>query len=67
MGEEDRVFGSVTAAHVSELLEQQGFEIDRRDILLEEPLKALGVYTVDIKLDREVTAQLKVWVVRKKD
>lgn len=67
VGEEDRVFGSVTAAHVAELLGQQGFEIDRRDILLEEPLKALGVYTVDIKLDRDMTAQLKVWVVRKKD
>ncbi len=67
VGEEDRVFGSVTAAHISELLGQQGFEIDRRDILLEEPLKALGVYTIDVKLDRDVTAQLKVWVVKKKD
>ncbi len=67
VGEEDRVFGSVTAAHIADLLGQQGFEIDRRDILLEEPLKALGVYTVEVKLDRDVTAQLKVWVVKKKD
>jgi large subunit ribosomal protein L9 len=67
VGEEDRVFGSVTSAHIAEILEGQGFEIDKRDILLEEPLKALGVYTVDVKLDREVTAQLKVWVVKKKD
>lgn len=67
VGEEDRVFGSVTAAHIAELLAQQGFEIDRRDILLEEPLRALGVYTVDVKLDRDVTAQLKVWVVKSKE
>jgi large subunit ribosomal protein L9 len=65
VGEEDKVFGSVTAAHVAELLAEQGFEIDRRDILLDEPLKALGVYTVDVKVDRDVTARLKVWVVRK--
>ncbi|HUU45555.1 MAG TPA: 50S ribosomal protein L9 [Acidobacteriota bacterium] len=67
VGEEDRVFGSVTAAHIAELLAQQGFEVDRRDILLDEPLRALGVYTVDIKLDRDVTAQLKVWVVKSKE
>jgi large subunit ribosomal protein L9 len=67
VGEEDKVFGSVTSAHIAELLKEQGFEIDRRDILLDEPLKALGVYTVDIKLEREVTAKLKVWVVKKSE
>ncbi|MEW5701334.1 MAG: 50S ribosomal protein L9 [Candidatus Zixiibacteriota bacterium] len=65
VGEEDKVFGSVTAANIAELLEEKGFEVDRRDILLEEPLKALGVYTVDVKIDRDVTAKLKVWVVKK--
>jgi len=67
VGEEDRVFGSVTAAHIAELLKDQGFTIDRRDILLEEPLKALGVYTVDIKIDRDVVARVKVWVVKKSE
>ncbi|HEX9750263.1 MAG TPA: 50S ribosomal protein L9 [candidate division Zixibacteria bacterium] len=67
VGEEDRVFGSVTSAHIAELLSVQGFEIDRRDILLDEPLKALGVYTVDVKLGHDVVAKLKVWVVKKKD
>ncbi len=67
VGEEDKVFGSVTSAHIAELLKEQGFEIDRRDILLDEPLKALGVYTVDIKLERDVTAKLKVWVVKKSE
>lgn len=66
VGEEDRVFGSVTAAHISELLKAQGFAIDRRDILLDEPIKALGVYTVDVKLERDIVAKLKVWVVKKK-
>ncbi|HWO57765.1 MAG TPA: 50S ribosomal protein L9 [bacterium] len=65
VGEEDKVFGSVTAAHIAELLKDQGFTIDRRDILLDEPLKALGVYTVDVKIDRDVIAKLKVWVVKK--
>lgn len=65
VGEEDRVFGSVTAAQIAELLEQQGFVVDRRDIILDEPIKALGVYTVGVKLEREVIAKLKVWVVKK--
>ena len=65
VGEEDRVFGSVTAAQIAELLEQQGFVVDRRDILLDEPIKALGVYTVGVKLERDVIAKLKVWVVKK--
>ncbi len=67
VGEEDKVFGSVTSAHISELLKDKGFTIDKRDILLEEPLKALGVYTVDIKIDRDIVAKVKVWVVKKAD
>ncbi|MBI3872917.1 MAG: 50S ribosomal protein L9 [candidate division Zixibacteria bacterium] len=67
VGEEDKVFGSVTSSHIAELLAEQGFEIDRRDILLDEPLKALGVYTIDVKLGRDVIGKLKVWVVKKAD
>ena len=67
VGEEDRVFGSVTSAHIAELLKDKGFTIDKRDILLEEPLKALGVYTVDVKIDRDIVAKIKVWVVKKAD
>jgi large subunit ribosomal protein L9 len=63
-GEDDKVFGSVTAANIASLLAAQGFEIDRRKILLEEPLKALGVYTVDIKLAWDVVAGVKLWVVK---
>jgi large subunit ribosomal protein L9 len=66
-GEEDRVFGSVTASTVASLLEDQGFEIDRRKIELVEPIKALGVYTIDVKLASDVIAGIKLWVVKKEE
>ena len=62
-GEDDKLFGAVTAADIAELLKKQGYEIDKRKIMLEEPLKTLGVYTVSIKLFQDVDAQIKVWVV----
>ena len=65
VGEEDRVFGSVTSQNIADLLAPQGFIVDRRNINLEEPIKALGVYTVPIKVERDVVANLKVWVVKK--
>jgi large subunit ribosomal protein L9 len=65
VGEEDRVFGSVTAHTIAELLSTQGFVVDRRNVLLDEPIKALGVYTVPVKIERDVVANLKVWVVKK--
>jgi len=65
VGEEDRVFGSVTANEIAKLMEAEGVTIDKRAVQLDEPIKALGVYTVPIKVDREVTASLKVWVVKK--
>ena len=65
VGEEDRIFGSVTSQTISDLLKEKGFEIERKKILLEEPIKALGVYSIPIKLDSDVTARLKLWVVKK--
>ncbi|MFH1277346.1 MAG: 50S ribosomal protein L9 [Candidatus Eisenbacteria bacterium] len=65
VGEDDKLFGSITSHDIEELLRAQGFEIDRRRILLEEPLKALGVYTVPIKLHKDVECAIKVWVVKK--
>lgn len=65
VGEDDKVFGAVTAADIAELLAAQGFEIDRRKILLDEPLRALGVYTIPIHLHKDVEAKIKVWVVKK--
>lgn len=63
-GEDDRLFGSVTSQDIAELLAKEGYDIDKRKILLEEPIKALGVYTVPVKLHKDVTAEVKVWVVR---
>ncbi|MCY3764213.1 MAG: 50S ribosomal protein L9 [Gemmatimonadetes bacterium] len=64
VGKEDQIFGSVTTQHISEHLVEQGFEIDRRFIELEEPIRALGVYDVSIRLHADVSATVKVWVVK---
>ncbi|UCC44182.1 MAG: 50S ribosomal protein L9 [Candidatus Zixiibacteriota bacterium] len=65
VGEEDRVFGSVTSMDVVKLLEEEGITVDKRSVELEEPIKALGVYTVPIKVEKSVTANLKLWVIKK--
>jgi large subunit ribosomal protein L9 len=67
VGEEDRVFGSVTSQTIAELLKEKGFEIDRHKIMLDSPIKALGVYTVPVKISGDVVASLKVWVVKKQE
>jgi large subunit ribosomal protein L9 len=59
-GENDQLFGSVTTADVAEGLAAQGFKIDKRQVQLREPIKALGEYPVTIKVFREVTAEVKV-------
>jgi large subunit ribosomal protein L9 len=61
-GENGQLFGSVTSSDIAAELAARGFEIDRRKIQLNEPLKALGNYDVVIKLHREVTAKVKVRV-----
>jgi large subunit ribosomal protein L9 len=66
-GEMDQLFGSVTAKDIAEALEQQNFQIDRRKILLEEPIKQLGEYKVALRLHRTVTAEIQVNVVRAED
>jgi len=63
-GESDQLFGSVTAMDIAEGLEAKGFAIDKRKILLEEPIKTVGEYTVPLRLHRHVTASVKVNVVR---
>ncbi len=64
VGENEVLYGSVTGADVAELLEKEGFLLDKRKILLEEPIKSLGIYEVPIKLHPQVTASVKVWVVK---
>ena len=64
VGEEDKVFGSVTSQDIANLLEEKGFTIDKRDIALEEPIKALGIYNVSVKVHPEVKAEVKLWVIK---
>ena len=64
VGEEDRLFGSVTAQNVAELLDERGYEVDRRAIHLEDPIRELGVYNIEVRLHPEVTAAVKLWVVK---
>ena len=67
VGENEHLFGSVTSADIAQQLESKGFVIDRRKIQMDEPLKALGEFHVPVKLHREVTAHLKVNVLREED
>ena len=61
-GEEDKLFGSVTTKDIAEEIGKQGFEVDRRKIMLEEPIKRLGTYSVSVKLFKDVTATVNVEV-----
>lgn len=63
-GEDEKLYGSVTSRDIEEALREEGVSIDRKRILLEEPLKKLGVYTVPVKLHADVTGNIKVWVVK---
>jgi len=62
VGEENRIFGTVTSQQVAVKLAQEGFDIDRRDITIEEDIRVIGVYTAEVKLHSDVTAELKVRV-----
>jgi large subunit ribosomal protein L9 len=64
VGEEGKLFGSVTASDLHQQLEAQGVKIERRQIELQEPIKALGVYRVAIKLHADVKPEIKVWVIK---
>ncbi len=64
VGEEGKLFGSVTAADIAHQLEVQGFKLERRQIELVEPIKALGVYRVAIRLHADVKPEIKVWVIK---
>lgn len=64
VGEQDKLFGSVTTIDIEKAFAAEGFAIDKKDILLVDPIKALGVYTVPIRVFEEVIASTKVWVVK---
>ncbi len=64
VGEEDKIFGTVTTQMIADALKEKGHEVDKRKIELEEQIKSLGIYSVSIKLHHSVSAKVKVWVVR---
>jgi large subunit ribosomal protein L9 len=64
VGESDVLYGSVTSADVAEALSKEGVVVDKRRIQLADPIKSLGIYTIPIRLHPEVTAEVKVWVVK---
>ena len=64
VGEDEKLFGSVTTIEIARLLSEESLEIERKLIDLAEPIKSLGVHEVPVKLHKEVTATLKVWVVK---
>jgi large subunit ribosomal protein L9 len=64
VGEEGKLFGSVTSADIAQQLAEQGFTIEKRQIELKEPIKALGVYRVPIRLHADVHPEIKVWVIK---
>jgi len=64
-GEEDKLFGSVTADDIATALSAESIQIDKKQVGIKEPIKKLGVYQVEIKLHPEVTATAKIWVVKK--
>ena len=64
VGEDEKLFGSVTAQDIVDALEHEGIHVERRRIQLEEPLKVLGVYKVEVKLHADVSVPVKVWVTK---
>ena len=63
-GEEEKLYGSVTNETISSALKSEGFDIDKKDIILDSPIKKLGVYQVAVKVHPEVKADLRIWVVK---
>ena len=64
VGDEGKLFGSVTAADIAQQLEAQGFHIEKRQIDLHDPIKTLGVFRVPVRLHAEVKPEIKVWVIK---
>jgi len=64
VGEDEKVFGAITSQDISNLLSEKGFTVDKRDIILEDPIKALGIYNVAIKVAKDVETEVKLWVIK---
>ncbi|HOL21253.1 MAG TPA: 50S ribosomal protein L9 [bacterium] len=66
-GQDEKLFGAITPEDIAEaILQQKNIEIDKHQILLEQPIKKLGIYKVSIRTGENITAEVKIWVVREK-
>lgn len=63
--EKDKLYGSISAVEIQKALKEEGIELDKNAIRLDEPIKSLGIYQIPIELHPEVQAELKIWVVKK--
>lgn len=63
VGENKRLFGTVTTADIAEALQREGIEIDKKKIVIDEPIKTLGIYNISVKLHPDVDGKFKIWVV----
>lgn len=63
--EEDKLYGSITSQDIEDALKDEGFDIPKSSIMLDEPIKSLGIYEIAVKLQTDISAKLKVWVVKK--
>lgn len=64
VGDNDKLFGSVSTSDIADAMKKAGFSVEKRSIVLESPIKSLGVHPVTVKLEPEVNATVKVWVVK---
>ncbi len=63
--EKDKLYGSISAVEICAALKEEGYVLDKNAVLLEEPIKSLGIYEVPVKLHPEIIAKVKVWIVKK--
>lgn len=63
--EEDKLYANITAQDIAAALEEEGFSIDKNSIMMDQPIKALGIFEVSVRLHPEIPAKLKVWIVKK--
>jgi large subunit ribosomal protein L9 len=63
-GEGDKMFGSIGSADIADQLAERGYQIDKRTVLLEEPIKMIGIYKVPIRIHQDVNAEVRVWVIK---
>ena len=64
LGEDDKPFGAITAHEILDALKREGFELDKHALHLEQPIKSLGIFELPVRLQADVTATLKLWVVK---